>query len=458
MKDNMVSLISKWCRDLLEITTGQVSFDSTPDPIFQFQVGFLHRTVRDFLITGAMQKNLKIRAGNDFRPEATLSRIFLVLAKRVPRPLQDEVSRGGSFQYAAGNMMYYVRKHEVKYEETMPGLIHELDRIGDATYPPGNKTTWAGQPFPKNYPIASQAASSWSPIWDEGKELVPDDMVSSRMHRGRDLIAFAVEFDLQIFVRESLRHSRRTNNGRTPLLYHALSAVAPSELGLSSNSAPHAMVGLLLDMGANINISISTRPHVTLWRTFLHSISASKSPTTSSRDPTVSEASFPQRLVHEDESADVIGLEDGPKYDPAIRWHFSALHDVCQKLCLGTQPNSSQPRLALPQNDASLLELMLHHGAEPDEMDTIILHALLGQCCGDCRVRFTTSTAKETTWIAWRCMQWETLSARVASSRIWILFTIVCWMLWGTPPAKTSVTFGRYKLDVSGSERCASLL
>lgn len=69
MKENMVSLISKWCRDLLEITAGQVSSDSRPDPIFQFQVGFLHRTVRDFLITSAMQTNLKTRAGIDFRPE-----------------------------------------------------------------------------------------------------------------------------------------------------------------------------------------------------------------------------------------------------------------------------------------------------------------------------------------------------------------------------------------------------
>jgi hypothetical protein len=440
MKDNMVSLISKWCRDLLEITAGQVPSDSTPDPIFQFQVGFLHRTVRDFLITSAMQTNLKARAGSDFRPEATLSRIFLVHAKRVPRPGQHCASEGSNFQYAAGNMMYYIRKHEVRYEETMSDLVHELDRVGNEIYPPSNTTTWAGQPLSKNFPIASRTSSSWSPIWDEDKQPAPGDMVSSRMHRERDLIAFAVEFDLQIFVRETLRHDRRRidESGRTPLLYHALSAVAPSELGLPSNGTPNAMVGLLLGMNANINISTS-RPNATLWRMFLHSISASKFSTTIA----FFEASSPQKIVvvdntvHEDDSPDHrlcvslphresltspdsssgtvsrvqvrssgrsndICLEDYLEHDSAIGWHFSALRDICWNLCRGTQSNS---RLVIPQHDASLLELMLHHGARPDQMEPRVLHALLRQCCGECQSRFTSCTSRDSTWLSGRHKQ-----------------------------------------------------
>jgi hypothetical protein len=157
-------------------------------------------------------------------------------------------------------MMHYTRKHELKYEEGIFDLIHELDRIGKVIYPPSQKATWAGERIPKDYIVGPQASSSWSPIWDEGIRLAPVDLVSSRLHRKRDLIAYAVEFDLQLLVQETLKKDRRRINGSggTPLLYHALGAVMPSELGLSNISTPHAMVALLPNLDADINIPVST--------------------------------------------------------------------------------------------------------------------------------------------------------------------------------------------------------
>jgi hypothetical protein len=94
------------------------------------QVDFLHRTARDFLVTGTMQGYLEDRAGGSFRPEATLSRIFLVHAKTIPLSgtvvlSSKELYRlyGDNFQWAAGNVMYYTWKHELKYGETMFDLI-----------------------------------------------------------------------------------------------------------------------------------------------------------------------------------------------------------------------------------------------------------------------------------------------------------------------------------------------
>ena len=424
MKKNVENRISKWCRDLLEISAGQESSTTTPDPIFQFQVDFLHRTVRDFLVTGTMQGYLEDRTGSNFRPEATLSRIFLVHAKTIPLSFQDRRwDGGGHFQYAAGNMMYYTWKHELKYSEPMPDLIHELDRIGKIVHPPSHKASWAGERIPKPYTAGSQASSSWSPIWDEGKRLAPEDLVSSGLHRRRDLIAYAVEFDLQIFVKETLhKDSRRiVEHGGTPLLYHALSAVIPSELGLPNTSTPHAMAALLLDMGADINIPISTWPGATLWRIFLHSISAAESSSTSPGES----ASVPkyqplyeriftaaidgrETTVHERKSTyegheHVRQFECGPapKHDPAIRWHFSGLETICRSLRIGTQSKTSPNRVAIPMNDASLLELMLHHGADPDEMDERVFDALLEQCCGDCQIRFKMSRPRDPTIDHW---------------------------------------------------------
>jgi hypothetical protein len=52
-------------------------------------------------------------------------------------------------------------------------------------------------------------------------------------------------------------------------------------------------------------------------------------------------------------------------------------------------------------NDASLLELMLHHGADPDEMDERVFDALLEQCCGDCQIRFKMSRPRDPTIDHW---------------------------------------------------------
>lgn len=414
MKRNVENRISKWCRDLLEISFGQESSATTPDPIFQFQVDFLHRTVRDFLVTGTMLGYLEDRTGSNFRPEATLSRIFLVHAKTIPLSFGNDRWRGGGhFQYAAGNMMYYIRKHESKYGETLFDLIHELNRIGKVIHPPSQKTPWAGERIPRKHTDGSQASSSWSSIWDEGKRLAPEDLVSSGLHRKRDLIAYAVEFDLELFVQETLHNDRRRINepGATPLLYHALSAVIPSELGLPNNNKPHAMVTLLLNMGADINIPVSTWPGATLWRIFLHSISAAKSSSSSIKKSeyySPSERMFTASIdgrettVHEKGSVDEEGIErdrqfecrPAPKHDPAIWWHFSALEDICRSLCRDTDAKLSRSQASLPVDDASMLELMLHHGADADEMDSRVLDALLEQFCGDCQIRFKKSRSE----------------------------------------------------------------
>ena len=131
------------------------------------QVDFLHRTARDFLVTGTMQGYLEDRAGGSFRPEATLSRIFLVHAKTIPLSgtvvlSSKELYRlyGDNFQWAAENVMYYTWKHELKYGETMFDLIRELDRVGNVFCSPSHDETWTDMLVPSNQFLGSQASSS----------------------------------------------------------------------------------------------------------------------------------------------------------------------------------------------------------------------------------------------------------------------------------------------------------
>jgi hypothetical protein len=424
MKKNVTNCISKWCRDLLEVTTDDKTHDSVDDPIFQFQVDFLHRTVREFLITGTMQGYLKERAGCHFRPEATLSRIFLVHAKTIPSQFRDHPGTTGHFQYAAGNMMYYVRQHEIRYGETLAELGHELDRIGNTVYPPNYITTWAGQNICDNRSAKTQSTRSWSPIWDESQQLVPEHLRSSRLHRKRDLIAYAVELDLQIFVKQTLeqRPHQQVGRGGTPLLYHALGGVLPSELGLPYNSTPHAMVLLLIDMLADMNAPMQTWPGANLWQVFLKSISAFKHQSPKLQDPdrehygiiqgrstfwqgfwqgipafklaTIGLRRTETRMDDSaDDSEDILNpIPAREQHDAAIRWHFSALNEICKSLRRRPIVWPMRTQFTLPPEDAALLEAMIHHGADPSEMHRRVLAALLEQCCAECRIKYASQS------------------------------------------------------------------
>lgn len=256
-------------------------------------------------------------------------------------------------------------------------MIYELDRIGNAFAPPSYNTTWAGQRIGVRSDRGMRPSTrTWSPIWDEGQQATPQSLVSSRLHRKRDLIAYAVEFDLRLFVEDILKQSpQRCLGGGTTLLYHALSAVLPSELGLPSSSEPHAMVALLFAAHADINVSIPAWSGATLWRVFLHSISAAKTQITALEET----ATLPQ-----DDSRCSPVL----RHDKTIRWHFSDLNNICENLCRDSTTKPLQAGSALPWKDTTLLELMLHHGADPREMDKRVLSALLKQCCVPCRNRY----------------------------------------------------------------------
>jgi hypothetical protein len=281
-----------------------------------------------------MQGYLEDRAGGSFRPEATLSRDFLVHAKTIPLSgtvvlSSKELYRlyGDNFQWAAGNVMYYTWKHELKYGETMFDLIRELDRVGNVFCSPSHDETWTDMLVPSNQFLGSQASSSWSPIWDEREQLTPTKPIPEGVQGCRSLIAYAVEFDLQLFVQETLQKDRRRINAPEGqlLLYHALTPAMPSRIGLPNISTSHAMVGVLLDLHADINIKVLDRLAglgsfgrlgITLWRVFLHSISAARSSMTSPRELPYSLPGVPGIVTQSSYTAtDMLSLQSDVRRD-----------------------------------------------------------------------------------------------------------------------------------------------
>ena len=61
-----------------------------------------------------------------------------------------------------------------------------------------------------------------------------------------------------------------------------------------------------------------------------------------------------------------------------------------------TEAELSLDQAPLPADDALMLEWMLHHGADPEEVDRRVLDVLLKQCCGDCQIRFRRSRSSST--------------------------------------------------------------
>ncbi|KAL0938096.1 uncharacterized protein CTRU02_207827 [Colletotrichum truncatum] len=93
-------------RDLLHIS------EHSDKKFLQFQVDFLHRTVRDFFRdTGAMDQTILLRETNEFSPLVSLCRIMLACGKALPYPDEMPVDCNQVFLFADG-LMYYAWRIE----------------------------------------------------------------------------------------------------------------------------------------------------------------------------------------------------------------------------------------------------------------------------------------------------------------------------------------------------------
>jgi hypothetical protein len=125
--------INARCKDLLEVTPSQHNF-------LQYQVEFLHRTVRDFLKTRDMYDLLRGRTRGGFDPWVSISRMLLYQIKHFPwtkyylytmdrRSPQAAQQWLDDFYNMVQELMCYSKKLEDYNGSTSVAILDELDRV-----------------------------------------------------------------------------------------------------------------------------------------------------------------------------------------------------------------------------------------------------------------------------------------------------------------------------------------
>ena len=237
--------INFMCRDLLEVN--EVSIDKQ----LNYQVGFLHRTVNDFLMEKNMHEALIGRAIDDNTSKwysyQALSYVELARAKSLS--LEDGFRTRLNVVFSLVDaLLFYV--HEVEFEQKVPQtrLLEQLDQV---------ISDYADRDM----------VYHWTNARDPPKGLYFDECNYS------SFLALTIQSRLVLYVREKLDKQPdllRAKRGR-PLLDYALRPriVTPTKLPQLVEFIDFDMVRLLLDKGANPNEKVSIYGNITVWALFL---------------------------------------------------------------------------------------------------------------------------------------------------------------------------------------------
>ena len=234
------------CKDLLEVNEV-----SSKENIFEYQVDFLHRTVKDFLMTKDMHQQLMQRATNDsttgWNTFRSLCRLALNRIKGLP--LQNGIRPGINALFAlVDEFMFYAHELEVEQKESDIRMLEELDRT---------ITSYAD----------ADMVYHWTNARDQTTGLYFDE---ANYH---SFLAFAIQSRLCIYVKERLTKNPKllnAKNGR-PLLDYALrpDIVTPAKLSHLVEYIDFDMVRVLLDKGAYPNQKVSIFGGISIWGLFL---------------------------------------------------------------------------------------------------------------------------------------------------------------------------------------------
>ena len=233
------------CKDLLEVN--EVLTDQRRD----YQVDFLHRTVRDFLMEKDMHQDLVRRSTDDNKTQwnAHQALCYVELARAKSLSLNDGIRMRLNVLFSLVDaLMFYVHEVEIEQKAPQAQLLEQLDRlISDYA---DNDTF---------YHWTNARDTPKSPYFDE--------------HNHNSFLALAVQCRLVLYVQEKLDNKPsllRSKRGR-PLLDYALrpNLVTPTRLPQLAEFIDFDMVRLLLDKGANPNEKVSIYGNMTVWALFL---------------------------------------------------------------------------------------------------------------------------------------------------------------------------------------------
>ena len=233
------------CKDLLEVN------EVLTDQRLDYQVDFLHRTVRDFLMEKDMHQDLMRRATDDNTTKwnAHQALCYVELARAKSLSLNDGIRMRLNVLFSLVDaLMFYVHEVEIEQKEPQTRLLEQLDRLISDYADHDMIYHWTNARDPPR-----------SPNFDECTE--------------NSFLALAIQCRLVLYVQEKLDNKPsllRSKRGR-PLLDYALrpNLVTPTRLPQLAESIDFDMVRLLLDRGANPNEKVRIYGNITVWALFL---------------------------------------------------------------------------------------------------------------------------------------------------------------------------------------------
>jgi hypothetical protein len=226
--------INARCKDLLEITE-----DQDEHLFFMHRVGFLHRTVLDFIRTNDMVTLMSTRSGPGFNPNLSLCRSYLAQMKAMPDECRSEPL---TLRNLVLGTIYYARELEILDGLTQAELLDELEYTMLC--------------------INLDPADPWN-------KMIPDGHCGS-------FLEISVRYGLQLYVGLKVNgcSAKLQETDGIPLLCHALRTSISLDKGHMFEASwmkeiNISMLRLLLGLGASPNHIIDFDRGHTVWSDFL---------------------------------------------------------------------------------------------------------------------------------------------------------------------------------------------
>jgi hypothetical protein len=223
------------CKGLLE-----TSFEGSHDVPFRFHVHFLHRTVKDFLMTKDMQILLSKWTGSQFDADEAICRTTLAKIKSL-QVGYGALKKRGPFLDLIEVLLYHAREAEARTNKIPEKVLDQLELVINH--------------YAEQYPTQQGPSYPWQ-HWDR--------LENFEYKNDNSLLTMCIENNLILYVQKKLSQNPRLlkeKPGR-PLLDYALRASTLFYQGL-----PHLrMAAMLLDHGADPNQKWDDS---TVWRNFM---------------------------------------------------------------------------------------------------------------------------------------------------------------------------------------------
>ena len=264
--DTVKRRLNARCKDLLE-----VNVDPRLHPCCGYRVGFLHRTVRDYLIAPQMREMLSGWAAKEFDATSSLCKAHLaqIMSLPWPREAMQRPSVVKEFFRLVNGFMHYASKLERENGLSDVALINALDHAASSYWERRNDVS--------ELSLYSSSPESGVLHWTNLELDVRRRDISERGEK--NFLAKTVECGLGLYVTKILDAQPlllRQKRGR-PLLDYALRPRVMERKSRAIGFINPDMVHLLLLRGANPNQIISIyntkkSDRITVWAFFLRKI------------------------------------------------------------------------------------------------------------------------------------------------------------------------------------------